>query len=213
MMRPKSLRILIVDDHPVVRAGVRQVLGNAHEAEFDEAKNALEAIGCCIREPYDLVLLDVSLPGRSGFDLLEDLRLRWPKTAVLMLSMHDSPQFIRRAQRAGAAGYVSKGRLEGDLVQAVEDTLGGRAHFSDGVQEEKRAVKTGSKSFDLPSLSAREFEVFQMTLAGKRGTEIASHLSINSKTVSTYRSRLFKKLGVRSTVELAQYAARVGLAH
>lgn len=212
MARAKALKILIVDDHPIVRAGVRRVLGNRFKAEFAEARNALEAIGCCIREAYDLILLDVSLPGRSGFDLLGDLKLRWPRTAVLMLSMNDSAQFVRRAQRTGADGYVSKATLEGELIHAVGEVLGGRAHFGNGSREEQtRTINTGSKPFDLESLSAREFEVFRMIIAGNRGMEIASHLAINSKTVSTYRARLLKKLGVRSTAELAQYATRVGL--
>ncbi len=188
------------------------MLGNFFEAEFAEAQNAMEAIGYCICNAVDLILLDVSLPGRSGFDLLGDLKLRWPNTAVLMLSMNDSAQFVRRAQRGEADGYVSKATLEGELIHAIEQILRGNAYFGQEFSgEKKRAINPGSKSFDLEGLSPREFEVFQMIIAGRKGIEIASHLSIDSKTVSTYRARLLKKLGLRSNVELTQYAARVGL--
>ena len=203
-----TVRVLIVDDHPIVRAGIRHLLADDLEAEFTEAKNAIEAIGCCISDRFDLILLDINIPGRSGLDLLGDLKLRWPETPVLILTMHDAPQFVHRSLRAGAAGYVTKLTLEKDLILAVKEILGGGAYVSEELRES--ATKTVGP-LSVEALSPREFEVFRLIVAGKNGTEIASHLSINFKTVSTYRRRLFQKLGARSNVELAQFANHAGL--
>jgi len=211
-MKERTLKFLLVDDHPIVRAGVRQILSSHFHAEFVEADNAQAGVEACACQGFDLMLLDVSLPGRSGLDLLIDLRTRCPLLPVLMLSMHHEEQFARRAFKAGAAGYITKSSIGGALVEAVKKILAGGRYVSPELAE-SLAASLGHESSEPAheTLSAREFEVFRLIVSGKSGKEIAAILFLSFKTVSTYRTRILQKLGVGSTAELAQYATRKGL--
>jgi two-component system invasion response regulator UvrY len=211
-MKQLRLRILLADDHALVRAGTREILSRHFEADFIEAKDASETMQACNCSPCDLILLDISMPGRSGLDLLGDLQKCCPKTPVLVLSAHDEEQFATRALRAGAAGYLSKTNSPTELVRGVERVLAGGRYVSEKFAESLAlALQKGRDLHSHEALSAREFEVLRMIVAGKSGKEIAADLSISFKTVSTYRTRLMQKLKVHSNAELAQYAAREGL--
>lgn len=212
-MNKPRLRILLADDHAIVRAGAKGILGQRFKAEFAEAQDARETIDAvCNNGPWDVILLDITMPGRSGLDLLGDLKAYCPKTPVLVLTAHDEEQFGMHVLRAGAAGYLTKSTMIEELVRAVEKVLAGGRYVSEHFGERLAAAVQGhTPVHPHEALSAREFEVLRMVSEGKSGKEIAGHLSISFKTVSTYRRRLIHKLGVRSNAELVQYAVRAGL--
>ncbi len=211
-MKKRPLKILLVDDHPIVRAGLRQILANHFKAEFTETGDAASALEACRTIPFDLMLLDVNLPGRSGLDLLVDLSVCAPLVPVLVLSMHAEEQYARRAFRSGAAGYITKSSVSEKLVEAAKKIMAGGRYVSAELAE-SLVSGLGGKQTDRSheDLSVREFEVFRLIVSGKSGKEIADALSLSFKTVSTYRTRILQKLGVGSTAELTQYAAREDL--
>lgn len=212
-MKTPRLRILLADDHAIVRAGAKGILGQKFKAEFGEAQDARETIkAVCDDGPWNIILLDIAMPGRSGLDLLGDLKAYCPKTPVLVLSAHDEEQFGMHALRAGAAGYLKKSTMLGELVRAVEKILAGGKYVSEQFGERLvAAVQEHTPGRPHEALSAREFEVLRMIAAGKSGKEMADDLSISFKTVSTYRRRVMLKMGVRTNAELVQYAMREGL--
>lgn len=207
------MRILLVDDHTILRSGLRRIL----EDEFPglavgEAGNADEALRSLRKGAWDLVLLDVSLPGRSGLDLLPEVKALHPHLPVLMLSMFGEQQFAVRALKAGAAGYLTKERAADELILALRTVLGGRRYVSASLAEQLAAHVALDR--DRPPherLSAREFEVFRRIAAAKGVTEIAEELGLSVKTVSTYRTRILEKMELGSNAELMQYAIRHGL--
>ena len=206
------VNILLVDDHPVVRAGIRQILSTHFPADFVEADTAQAALEACARHNFDLMLLDVSMPGRSGLDLLVDIRAHCRELPVLIMSIHGEEQYARRALKAGAAGYIIKSSSCGKLVKAERKVLAGGTYVSPELAE-SLASSLGHDETEPPheTLSPREFEVFRLIVEGKSGKDIAGILFLSFKTVSTYRTRIFQKLGMASTAELAQYAAQQGL--
>jgi DNA-binding NarL/FixJ family response regulator len=211
-MASECLRILISDDHAVVRSGSRRILAESFDAMFAEATNARETIALASKGDWDLILIDISMPGRSGLDLLGDLKVHCPRTPVLVLSMHAEEHFGPRALEAGAAGYVSKSSLSEDLVKAVKKVLAGGSYVSESLAEYLgTALRSGTPMASHQMLSAREFEVLRSIAAGKAGKEIAHDLCLSFKTVSTYRTRLLHKLDLHSNAELGEYAAREGL--
>ncbi|MDQ6807804.1 MAG: response regulator transcription factor [Verrucomicrobiota bacterium] len=212
-MKERPLRILLADDHALVRAGTKEILSREVRAEFVETVDARATIdAACNQGPWDVILLDITMPGRSGLDVLCDLKKSCPKTPILMLSAHEEEQFAMRALRAGASGYLSKSGPPSELIKGVVKVLGGGQYVSEKFAEALAlTLQRGKKGRSHESLSAREFEVLRMIVHGKSGKEIASELSISFKTVSTYRTRLMDKLGVHSNAQLAQYAAREDL--
>jgi DNA-binding NarL/FixJ family response regulator len=201
-----------VDDHPIVRAGIRQILAENFTAKFVEAQDCAAALQACTRHDFSLMMLDVNLPDRSGLDLLADLRGCCDETPILMLSMHEEEQFARRVLRAGASGYIRKASLASELVSAVKKVLAGGIYVSPAFAEYLAAnVHEGRQEHPHEHLSDREFEVFRLIIAGKSGKEIAAQLSLSFKTISTHRTRILDKLGVTSTAGLVQYATREGL--
>jgi DNA-binding NarL/FixJ family response regulator len=206
-------KVLIVDDHPIVRAGLKQVLGRAADIIVaGEADNADDALAQVRREDWDLLVLDVSLPGRSGLDLLRDLRRVKPALPVLVLSMHPEEELAVRAIRAGASGYLCKDCSATDLIAAIEVILEGRKFISASVAEQL-AEEVGPDS-DRPlheRLSDREFEVLNLIASGKSTKEIGAALSVGKSTVSTYRTRIMEKLKLHSNAEMTRYALRSGL--
>jgi DNA-binding NarL/FixJ family response regulator len=209
--RPR--KVLIVDDHPIVREGLKQVLGHAGNIVVaGEAGNADDALAQARREDWDLLVLDVSLPGRSGLDLLRDLRRVKPDLPVLVLSMHAEEELAVRAIRAGASGYLRKDCSATDLVSAIEVILEGRKFISPSValQLAEEVGRDGDRPLH-DRLSDRELEVLTLIASGRSAKEVAAVLSVGKSTVSTYRTRIMEKLKLHSNAEITRYALRSGL--
>jgi len=202
------LRILIVDDHPIVRKGLRQIVAETPVmAIVDEASNGHEALNKVWENDYDVVLLDITMPGISGVEILKELKSIRPNLAVLVLSIHPERQYAVRVLRAGASGYLTKDSAPEELIQAIHKvSLGGR-YISSSLGE-SLVLDLGS-NIGKPlheTLSDREYQVMLMITSGKTVKEVAEQLSLSVKTVSTHRSRLLKKMKMNSNVELVRYA-------
>ncbi len=201
-------RILIIDDHEVVRAGLRRIIEDQTEsALFGEAGTPSEAVKLARAEEWDLVILDLSLDGKSGLELLKELkqiRLRLP---VLILSMHSEEQYARRAFKTGAAGFVTKGSPKAELVKAINKVMMGGRYVSSALAEKLAFdLERGTDHPLHESLSNREFEVMCLIASGKTVSEIARLLSLSDKTISTYRTRVLEKMGMKTNAELTRYA-------
>ncbi len=202
------LRILIVDDHPIVRHGLKQTLGDAHEiGEIGEAATPQEALDLVRQREWDAVILDIGLPGRGGLDVLKEIKQELPRLPVLILSMHTEDQYAVRAVRAGAAGYLTKGAAMDHLVAAIRKVVTGGRYISPELAERLATELTADADRPLHALlSDREFEVFRLIAAGQTVGEIAERLSLSVKTISTYRARILEKMQLKNNAELMQYA-------
>jgi two-component system invasion response regulator UvrY len=202
------LRVLIADDHEVVRKGLIQILASSFPGtNVDEATDGKKALALAEKESYSLILLDISMPGRGGFEVLKEIKLRRPGVPVLILSMHPEEEYAVRALRAGASGYLTKDSAAEELVQAVRTVLGRRRYVSASLAEMLvRELESNGAGPPHRALSDRELQVMRMLASGKTVTEIADELSLSVKTISTYRSRILEKLQVRNNTELARYA-------
>jgi two-component system, NarL family, invasion response regulator UvrY len=208
------IRILLVDDHAVVRRGVRDILSEAlGKVAFGEASKPSEAMQKIEEEDWDVVILDISLPGRGGLDTLREIKRAKPTLPVLVLSMHAEDHYALRALRAGAAGYVNKESAAEDLSGAVRKVLAGGTHVSVRLAETlARSLRTDASSRPAHDrLSDRELEVLRGLAGGKTVKQIGIELSLSEKTVSTYRTRLLEKMQMHTNAELIQYALREGL--
>jgi DNA-binding NarL/FixJ family response regulator len=202
------IRALIADDHAVVRQGLKQILGDTPEMLVaGEATTGQEVLDKVRAETWDVVVLDISMPDRSGLDVLKQLRSERPKLPVLVLSMHSEDQYAVRALKAGASGYLTKDSAPDELVKAIRKVVSGGTYVS-SLLAEKLAFEIGTDSSRLPheTLSDREFQVLRGIAAGKSVTEIAAELYLSPKTVSTYRARLLQKMNLGTTAELMHYA-------
>ena len=202
------LRILIADDHAVIRKGLKHILMEEYPTAFiDEVVDAEGVFKKVISGKWDIVISDISMPGRSGLDVLHDIKQNYPNLPVLILSIHPEEQYAIRVLKAGAAGYLSKQAATDDLVKAVQRVLQGRKYISAAIAE-KMADELDS-NFDKPLhelLSDREFHVFKLIAEGKSVSEIAELLSLSLTTVSTYRSRVLAKMNMKTNAELIRYA-------
>ncbi|HEY5401657.1 MAG TPA: response regulator transcription factor [Pyrinomonadaceae bacterium] len=200
-------RILTIDDHEVVREGVKGLFA-AGLAEFGEARSGAEAINLIRDSEWDIAILDISLAGRSGLDVLKEIRQLRPKLPVLMLSMHAEDQYAMRAFKAGASGYISKASSRDELRQAVLKVIKGGRYISPSMAE--RMVFDISSSDKPPheQLSDRELEVLCLIASGRTVGEIATSLSLSDKTISTYRRRILDKMHLSTNAELTHYAIR-----
>ncbi|HJU82941.1 MAG TPA: response regulator transcription factor [Holophagaceae bacterium] len=207
------LRMLLVDDHTILRSGLRKILEDEFPgAVVGEAGHAEEALDRLRREAWDLLVLDISLPGRSGLDLLPEIKAMLPRLPVLVLSMYGEQQFAVRALKAGASAYLTKERAAEELIRAIRTVLAGRRYIGESLAEKLAAhVAHDQERPPHERLSAREFEVFRRIAAAKGISEIAEELGLSVKTVSTYRTRILDKMGMASNAELMQYAIRQGL--
>ncbi len=207
------IRILIVDDHAIVRRGLRELLSDEFRgAAFGEAATAQQALEQVWKKEWDVALLDITLPGKSGLDLLKELKAARPKLPVLVLSVHPEDQFAVRVLKAGAEGYMTKESAPEELVNAIRKILAGGRYVSPTLAE-KLALSV-RKDFTRPpheTLSDREYEIMCRIASGRTVTEIAGDLSLSVKTISTYRARILEKLGVRNSTEITRYAIRNGL--
>jgi DNA-binding NarL/FixJ family response regulator len=194
--------VLIVDDHLLVRQGLKQMLSQEYRGlVFGEAKSSDEAAVRLARQPWDLVILDIAIPSKDGFYVLQDIRCRHPSTRVLVLSVHADPQYAARAEQLGASGYVCKNAGRADLLRAFKSVLAGKRYFAD-------LLSPGTLAETVPGhacLSTREYEIMLAFAAGKRPGEIAAELDLSAKTVSTYKRRVLNKLGLKSTAHLVRY--------
>ena len=207
------MRALIVDDHAFLRRGLKGLLADEfHGATFGEASDARQALEHLRKNEWDLALLDINLPGKSGLDLVKELKITWPKLPVLVLSAHPEDQFALRVLKAGAEGYMNKESAPEELVKAVRKILAGGRYVSSALAE-KLAMTVGNDPSRSPheTLSDREYEVMCRIASGKTVTEIAGELSLSAKTISTYRARILEKLGLKNSAEIVQYAIRNGL--
>jgi len=207
------MRVLIADDHAVFRRGLKETIGESFpKVTFGEAKTAQETVECVRRQDWEIVILDISMPGKSGLDILDDVRRLRPKLPVLFLSMHPEEQYARRALKSGAAGYLTKDSIPEELKEAIRRILTGGRYVSATLAE--RLAFDLRKGADTPLhelLSAREFQVLRMIALGKSVKEIANDIALSVKTVSTYRARILQKTGMKTTAELIRYALQTQL--
>jgi two-component system invasion response regulator UvrY len=218
MLRPDrrtgAIRVLIADDHPVVREGIRTIVSASPDVtvvgDVDDGYAVFEQVR---RSAPDVVLLDLSMPGIDGLDVLKQLKRERPRLPVLILTMHSEDQFAIRALKAGAAGYVMKDSAPAELVGAIRKVVAGGRHVSPWLAE-KLAEQLGGDSEKRPHerLSDREYQILRMIAAGQSTREVAEALAISVKTVGTHRTRIFDKMGLKSTAELAAYVVRNRLA-
>jgi DNA-binding NarL/FixJ family response regulator len=204
------IRVLVADDHAIVRAGLREVLADTGDIEVaGEAANGQEVLARIRGADYDVLVLDMSMPGRSGVELIKQVKGEKPKLRILVLSMHGEEQYAVRALKAGASGYLTKESAGDQLVAAIRRVAGGGAYFSPETTE--RLALDYARPADAPPhtlLSDREFQVFQLIVSGQSVTEIARELALSVKTVSTHKTRIMEKMGISNQAELVRYAVR-----
>ncbi|MBN1547032.1 MAG: response regulator transcription factor [Syntrophaceae bacterium] len=204
------IRIMVVDDHAIVREGLKQILSDVGDmAVLAEAGNGQEALDKIRRGTFDVILMDISMPGRSGLEILKDIKSEHPKLPVLILSMHPEEQYAIRALKAGAAGYMNKSSAPDELIGAIRKVSAGRKYVSPSVAE-KLALELGSDTEKLPHelLSDREYQVMLMLASGRTVSEIADELCLSVKTISTYRSRIMEKMNLKKNAGLTLYAVQ-----
>lgn len=202
------IKVLIADDHPIVRHGLRQILSGIPDMEVvGEAVNAQETLERVRAGGWDVLVLDITMPDRSGFDILKTLKHEQPDLPVLVLSIHAEEQFAVRVLKVGASGYLTKENAPDELVKAIRKVVSGGKYISPALAESMAfGLDTFSEQPRHETLSDREFQVMQMMAGGKTLTEIAETLSLSTKTVSTYRTRLLEKMNLKSNAELIRYA-------
>jgi DNA-binding NarL/FixJ family response regulator len=207
------MRILIGDDHAVVRRGLIQLLSDEYRDLFvGEAQNAGEVFKLARDHDWDIILLDISMPGRSGLEVLKDLKQERPRVPILILTSHPEEQYAIRVLKAGAAGYLTKESAPEQLIEGIKKAVGGGRYVSPNLAE-LLAASIGIDQEKPPheNLSDREYRVLCMIGSGKTVGEIARELSLSVKTVSTYRARILEKMGMKTNAELTRYALKNGL--
>lgn len=202
------IRILIADDHTVVRKGLRQILVEEFtDAHIDDVADAEELIKKVIKEKWDMVISDLTMPGKSGLDVLQYVKQNLPTLPVLILSIHPEEQYAIRVLKAGAAGYLSKDTAPDELVNAVKRVLQGKKYITMSIAEKiADNFDPGTEKKPHELLSDREFNVFKLIAAGKAVSEIADNLSLSVTTVSTYRARIMAKMNMNTNANLTLYA-------
>ncbi len=204
------IRILVADDHAIVREGLKQILADVSDMTVcDEAASGAETLAKIRKREYDVVLLDISMPGRSGLEILKDIKTEHPKQPVLILSMHAEEQYAVRALRAGASGYLTKASAPDELIGAIRKVSYGRKYVSASLAEKLAfALDIDTKNPPHETLSDREYQVMLMIASGKSVKEIAAELCLSVKTISTYRARVMEKMKMKKNAELTLYAVR-----
>jgi len=209
-----KIHVLIADDHAIVRQGLKQILSETEDLLVTgEADDGVEALNLARQQPWDVFLLDVSMPNRNGIDTLKQLKKEFPRLPVLILSMHPEEQYAIRALKAGASGYLTKQSAPELLVTAIRQVASGKKYLSPAVaQQLAEAISDNSDKSPHERITDREYQVLVMIAAGKTLTQIAEGLNLGVATVSTYRARLLEKMGLKSTAELIRYGLEHGLA-
>jgi two-component system, NarL family, invasion response regulator UvrY len=201
-------RILIADDHAIVRRGLRLLLLEEYpSAEIAEAGDAESLVNKIIQQEWDVVICDISMPGRSGLDALSQIKQIAPKLPVLIMSMYPEDQYALRVLKAGAAGYLGKETIHDDIVKAIQTVQLGKKFITPTIAEKlAKAFEVDTTDQLHEKLSDREFDVFKMLASGKAVSEIANQFALSVTTVSTYRSRVLEKMGMKSNADLTRYA-------
>jgi two-component system, NarL family, invasion response regulator UvrY len=203
------IKIIIVDDHPIVRRGLKQVIIEEHDMEVvGEAESAQETFALVRRMQCDVVVLDITMPGMSGLDVLKQLKYEYPKLPVLILSVHSEEQYALRVIKAGASGFLTKDSAPDALVKAIRKVTSGGKYVSPYLAEK---LLLGLEATEKPlhdKLSVREFQTLCMIASGKAVKEIAEELCLSAKTVSTYRARTLQKMQMKNNAELVSYAVK-----
>jgi len=203
-------KILIADDHSIVRNGLKQILTSEFgEVEFGEAANSIEVMREFKKQLWDIVILDINMPGRSGLEILQEIRAEKNDAKVLMLSMHPEEQIAVRTLKLGASGYLTKDTADKELIDAVKHILSGKKYITPSVAEQlvtNMSNPTGRPPHEF--LSEREFQTLQLIASGKTVSQIAVELSLSIPTVSTYRARILDKMSMKTNAELTNYAVR-----
>jgi DNA-binding NarL/FixJ family response regulator len=209
------IKVLIADDHAILRRGLKEILVRELEVvTCGEAEDAQQVLAEVQNQTWDLVILDISMPGRSGLDLLSDLQRAHPKLPVLVLSMHAEDQYGKRVLKAGASGYMNKESAPEELIKAIQKVLAGGRYVSPALAEKLAlALHPDAGRPVHETLSSREFEILRMIASGKTVTQIASELHLSATTVSTYRARILGKMNMATTAELIRYALQSHLVY
>jgi DNA-binding NarL/FixJ family response regulator len=204
------IKVLIADDHAIVREGLKQILADTKDiAVAGDAGNGAEAVKIARKKPCDVLLLDISLPDRNGIDVLKQMRQEFPAMNVLMLSMHREELYAIRALKAGAAGYLNKQSAPAELVNAIRIVAAGRKYVSPALAQQLADKLTEDhESMPHEALSDREYQTLTMIASGKTVSDIAEELSLSVKTISMYRTRLLQKMKMRHNAELTHYAIK-----
>ena len=203
------IRILIADDHPIVRQGLKQILAEEPDMRVEgEAQNSQEVLQLVVKQAWDVIILDITMPGRGGMDVLRIIKHDYPHLPVLVLSMHPEDQYGVRALKAGAEGYMTKESAPGELVKAIRKIVAGGKYLTPALAEKIAFVFTEKNHGKSPheKLSDREYQILRMIASGKSVGEIAAELFLSPKTISTYRSRILNKMGMKNNAELIHYA-------
>ena len=202
------IRIVVADDHTIVREGLKQLLTAAGDLEVvAEAQNGFEVMDRVRALDFDVLLLDMSMPGKSGIELIKQVHAEKPRLRILILSMHEEHQYAVRAIRAGAAGYLTKEGASAQLVSAIRRVAGGGAYISADVAEQLAlGAMPGAKGPPHSTLSDREFQIFRMIAEGKSVSDIAERLNLSVKTVSTHKANILQKMNMSTQAELIRYA-------
>lgn len=204
------MRVLIADDHTVVRHGLKEIVERGFgEAVFAEAQDAQEALQQVRQHPWDVAIFDVAMPGRSGLDIIQEVKRLRPELPIVLLSMYAEEQYAKRALKAGASGYITKDRAAEELIKAIKKVIKGGRYVSEALAE-RLAAHLGQDEQGKPheTLSDREFEILRLIAAGSKPSAIAKTLNLSVKTVNTYRARVLDKMQLKSTAELIKYALR-----
>ncbi len=208
------IKILIIDDHVIVREGIKLILQKEFsELHIEEAENEPEGSKLIRCKKWDIILLDITLPGKNGLELLKQMQYEGIKLPVLVLTMHREELYAIRMIKAGAWGYISKESSGKQMIEAIKKILSGKKHITPKVAELlAESIESDIDKSDLGSISDREFQVLCLIASGKTVTEIASNLSLGIPTISTYRARILEKLKLKTNAELTHYAIQEGLA-
>ena len=208
-----TVRLLVVDDHAVLRDGLKLLLNGTPDMRVKaEASSGTEALALLETQPIDVAIVDLTMPEMNGIDLTQRVRSRWPDTQVVILSMHGSPEFVHRALRAGAVGYVLKESAAGELIEAVKSAVAKVRYLSPALRETLIDHMLGQNTLSpFERLSARERQVLQYLVEGHTSREIGERLSLSPKSVETYRRRLMEKLGINDIPQLVRFAIEQGL--
>ncbi len=204
------INILIADDHSVVRRGIKQILSEESDMQVSgEAANSSEIFALLDQKQWDLLILDITMPGRSGLDALIEIKQKKPDLRVLILSMHPEEEIAMRAIKTGADGYLNKDSVPGELIRAIRKVVTGGKYISSTLAE-SLIFATGKDSGKAPheELSEREFQVLCLLASGNTLSQIADKLSLSVKTISTYRTRILEKMELKSNVEITHYAIK-----
>jgi DNA-binding NarL/FixJ family response regulator len=209
-----TIRIVIADDHAIVREGLKRIVGDAQDLQVaGEAADGGEVMKSVRELEFDVLVLDLSMPGRSGMELIKLVKAEKPKLRILVLSMHQEMQYAVRAIKSGASGYLTKESAPAQLEQAIRKIAAGGAYISAEVAEQLAlGAMPGGDTLPHESLSDREFEVFRLLVSGAAVSDIAHQLNLSVKTVSTHKANLMQKLGLSNQTELVRYALKHGLA-